>query len=133
MFQDDVTIYNRVYDKLFGKDVYYRTVIRGVHFEERKGANVIKSGMEQADGVFVAIPYSAPQKVFLDAKAYERANNKTEFFTLRSGDIVVHGECEKEIENLKEFQKAQEYYTITSVDFYGFGSTKMQHWEVGAK
>lgn len=133
MFNDTVTIYNKVYDKAVGCDKYIRTVIKGVHFEERKGVNVIKSGMEQADGIFIAIPYSAPKKVFLDAKAYERANSKAEFFTMRSGDIIVHGECEKEIENLKEFQAAQEYYTITSVDFYGFGSPKMQHWEVGAK
>ena len=133
MFNDTVTIYNKIYDKAAGYDKYIRTVIHGVHFEERKGANVIKSGMEQADGVFIAIPYSAPKKAFLEAKDFERVIDRSEVFTLRSGDLVVHGECEKEIENLKEFQKVQEYYTITSVDFYGFGSPKMQHWEVGAK
>lgn len=133
MYKDTITVYNKVYDKDKGVDKYRRTVIENVHFEERKGANVVKSGLEQSDSVLICIPYTSPATIYIGPKGFEMAENKTEFFTLKSGDIVCRGEVDIEITSLKEFGKAQEYYTITSVDFYGFGSAKMQHWEVGAK
>lgn len=133
MYKDTITIFNKAYDKEKGVDKYHRTVIYNVHFEERKGANVMKSGLEQSDSVFVCIPYTSPVAIFISPKGYERAENKAEFFTLKAGDILCRGEVEDEITSLKEFGKAHEYYTITSVDSYSFGSKRMQHWEVGAK
>ena len=131
----DMTVYNKAYDDAAGYDVYYRTYLRGIHWEESQGANIIKSGMAQSDKLFVMIPFSVDceSKQYMTAKAYGRASDKRLFWTLKPGDIIAEGIVTDELTNLKDFGKVHDYFTITTVDFYGFGSEKMKHWEVGAK
>lgn len=133
MFDDVITVYNRVYDKEQGRDVYFKTVFYKVHFEERKGANIIKSGLEQSDSILAVVLCSSTDKVYLSSKEFEKVTGKKDVFTFQSGDIIVKGDIDDEISSLKEFGQKYEYYTITSVDFYGFGTMKMRHWEIGAK
>lgn len=134
MFKDNCTLYNKAYDTEKGYDVYHRTVLKGVRWEERQGVNVAKLGMSEADKLLVLIPFSvdAERKLAMTAKAYARTSDKTQFWTLKEGDILVKGEVTDEIESIKDFGKLHDYFTLTTVDFYDIGG-KMSHWEVGAK
>lgn len=133
MFKDVCTIYNKSYDDDKGYEVYNRTVLSGVYWEERQGVNIAKSGMKEADKLLVLIPISVDVegKLAMTAKAYARTSDKTNFWTLKPGDIIVKGEVTDEIDNIKTFGNLHDYYTLTTVDFMDFG--RMGHWEVGAK
>lgn len=128
----DVTIYNRYFDKETRLDKYKRTVMRNVFFDEKKASNRLQSGLESADHVLVLIPFeSVTQAEFVPYRDFKGAKDT---FTLQTGDKIVKGELEYEIDGgITDLDKKYETFTITSVDTKDFGSPHMRHWEVGGK
>lgn len=105
-------------------ETYVRTPIEQVHWEAAKAANVIKSGLLDADMATVFIP------VMIDDKS-------TRDFDFRVGDILVKGIVSDEISSdftpTKLFAKYPEAIRVTSVDYKDYGSLHMRHWQLGGK
>lgn len=101
------------------QEVWTRTVIKAVHWENRKAANVIASGLLQADSVSVWVPLKGLQATF------------------KVGDVIVKGEVSYEITDasftMADLEAAEDNVVrITSVDTYDYGSLARQHIRLGA-
>ena len=56
MFDDVITLFNKVYDSSLKDYLYVRTYLRGVNVDLKKAVNVIKSGLENANSGTIIIP-----------------------------------------------------------------------------
>lgn len=122
----DMTIFNKYIENHETK--YKKSYIEKVHWEDRKGANIISSGLEGVDQTTVYIPYSSC-KDYISPKIFKI--NKTGF-TLQPEDIIVKGKILDNFTTIKDLEKKYDYVrVITTVDNYDFGNLK--HFEVGAK
>ena len=144
-----VTIYNvtQENDPTTFKDTQksYITVIRGVFLEASKAANVRESGLEGADAVNLYIPFSSPavdgvtgqKKQYVGPQEFWRASDKSGLWTLSTdgnggttffikGEVVEPDKTEQMLEMLYD-----DVYKVTKVDMKDFGSSTMQHFEVG--
>lgn len=123
----DVTIYNKYTENRETK--YKKSYIKNVHWEDRKGTNVIQSGLETADQSIVYIPFAS-------GEAYQKPKDfkkNLKGFTLQAEDILVKGLIEDEFTTIKNLEKAyDDVRVITKVDTRDYGSFDLQHWEVGA-
>lgn len=125
-----------LYNKVRGSETYQRWGLIAVHWENRKAANVLRSGLLEADSVMVMVPYAIGSKYLLPF-AWQALPDKTDRWTLQVGDYLVKGLVTDEIEagftisDLKA--KYDDCVRITSVDTFDIGSPRMYHWEVGAK
>jgi hypothetical protein len=131
----NMTIYNKYFDKETRTDKHQRTILYGVFWDDKKAMNRLQSGLENADEVFIAIPFSVgSNRQYITPKEFESLEDKSNYFTLREEDRIVQGEIDFEIEGkLSDLDREYEAFTITSVDTKNFGSPHMRHWEVGAK
>lgn len=137
MFPHTITVYSLTEDAVTFQKVYNITVLNGVLVDESQGANVLKSGLTTADAVTVFIPFlvDSGAKTFLPEKEYEKSIEQTRHWTLRPGkDFFVRGEV---IEPGKTRQQLEEMYdgvySITTVDTKNFGTSDMQHWQIGGR
>ena len=139
MFEDEVTIFNKKYDKSIKDDVYIRTYLVGVNLDLTKAVNVIKSGLENANAGTLVIPedVESEEKLFLRPKEYKRAKvfnpltvsdvnksevnimdkikvlsleNSEEVWTLQPGDIIVSGLIDYVIKNENTIKKLRDEY-----------------------
>ena len=112
-----MTIYHR--SVLAGAESWSTPVqVQGVMWENRKGANVIASGLLAVNGVRVFVPFS---HAALNAKV---------------SDVLVKGLVSDVISTSFTMTDLRKKYpdvvTINSVDSKDFGSAVMQHVELGA-
>lgn len=144
-----VTIYNvtQETDPNTFKDTQksYITVLRGVFLEASKAANVRESGLEGADAVNLYIPFSSPavdgvtgqKKQYVGPQEFWRASDKSGLWTLSTdgnggttffikGEVVEPDKTEQMLEMFYD-----DVYKVTKVDMKDFGSSTMQHFEVG--
>lgn len=131
----DITIYNKYYDATQDREVYQRTTIEGVHFEENKAVKLQNQGLVSDDKVLICIPFDAKaSRAYVRPVLFDRADDKTQYFTLKEGDRVIKGLQTYEVQtNMKELDGQFEVFTITNVDTCDYGRAIMQHWEVGCK
>lgn len=131
----DITLYNKYLDKETRLDKYQRTVLKGVFWEDKKAYNRLQSGLESADEVSIIVPFKVPlERQYLSPKEFEKAIDKSSYFTLQETDRVVKGIIDYEITSkVSDLDKEYEAFTITSVDTKDFGSNHMRHWELGCK
>lgn len=148
MFPHTVTVYNvvRETDMSTLKEVthLYVTVLRGVLCEASKGVNVRKSGLEGADAVNLYIPFgvtavdgfTGKTKTYAEPQEFFAANDRAGLWTLSTegngGDtFFIKGEFVTDNEGVALAH--DNCWNVTKVDAKDFGSTDMQHWEVGGK
>lgn len=125
----DMTIFNRYVENRETK--YQRSHVIGVHWEDTKGANILKSGLESADASQIYIPFEHG-KNYLPPKGWKK--NREGHFTLQEEDVVVKGIIEDEFTSVKDLEKKYDSVRmITTVDTRDYGSYRLRHWEVGAK
>ena len=139
MFEDEITIFNRKYDESIRDNVFVRTYLVGVNIDLAKAANVIKSGLENANAGTLIIPedVDSENKKFLRQKEYKRARvfnpltikevhdksvsdmdrvrvfelgKSEEVWTLQPGDIVVLGLIDYTIKNNDTITKLRNDY-----------------------
>jgi hypothetical protein len=95
-------------------------VVRDVHWENRKAANVISSGLLEADKVNVYIP----------------THGRSTEVTIKAGDVIVEGVVTQEIDTEYTISDLKAAYddvvTVKSVDRYDFGSPVVRHIRIGA-
>jgi hypothetical protein len=129
------TVYNKYVDPVTRAEAYQRAPIVAVMWENRKAANVIRSGLLAADSVAVYVPCSLGTN-YLKPVAWNALAVKTGKWTLAVGDIIVKGLVADEITTnftvtaLKA--KYDDVVVIKSVDTMDQGSQAMHHWQVGA-
>lgn len=114
----DLTLYSRSVSG--GVEVWTRSVIENVQWENRKAANVIASGLLQANAVDVYIP----------------THRRDERVTIKPGDVIVEGIVTKTIDTEYTISDLKSEYAdvvvVKSVDRYDFGSPVMRHIQIGA-
>lgn len=144
-----VTVYNAHEDIDTLKNEYNITVLKGVLLDISKAANVIKSGLENADAATLFIPFAVnavngvtgdPQ-TYIEPKEYERLESKAGYWTIRPGGTNSNKDCffvkGEVVEVGKDFQEINYFhdnvFRVSSVDPRDFGSSDMQHWEVSGR
>ncbi len=132
MFNDTCTIYNKYTENKIEK--WQRTVLIGVFWDEVQGSNFRKTGIENADSVFILIPkFVKADKQFLPSNEWQNAEDKSLYWTLQPGDTIVKGNITYEVlKSSKELEQFDECYKITKIDNRDFGGD-MSHWELGAR
>ena len=143
-----VTVYNASENAATLMSEYNITVLRGVFLDISKGANVIKSGLENADSATLFIPFgieaengvTGQAQQYVTPKEYTRLEDKTEFWTIRPGGSDSASDCffvKGEVVDQAGFQSInaqhEDVFRVSSVDPRDFGSPDMQHWEVGGR
>lgn len=140
MFPHTVTVYNTAENPVTLKTENYITVLRGVFYDARKAANVIQSGLTNADSVNLIIPFSVEAvdgvtgeaQTYLPPKEYETAMDKAAHWTIQTGDscFFVKGEVVRPELSFQKINAAfDNVYRVTSVDEKDFGNLK--HFEIG--
>lgn len=89
---ETITLFNHYTDNDTGLDRYSPTVIRGVSWYCEVASSVDASGLVSANRFTIRIPTGADfsGKKYVRPEAYE-GSSKAAYFTLRQGDIIVHG------------------------------------------
>ncbi len=130
MFPHSVTIYNKY--KVAGVEKWQRTFIDRVQWNAIKGSVVRKTGVSSADSLQLIIPYPAcTARKYIDPKAWTALEDKSDYWTLQSGDTVIKGSVDYEVvQSSSELKSYDDCLTITSVDAYDYG---IPHWEVAGK
>ncbi len=105
---------------------YTRTVYSGCFWDDDLAANVAKTGLLNADSLYVSIPL----------------NNAPELNINKGKDLIIKGDIDTDIDNssqslqaaaVKALKAAYEVFTITSVTLKNHGSGRLHHWELGGK
>ena len=111
-----VTLYSR--SIVSKQESWTRSAIARTHWENRKAANVIASGLLEADSVGVWIPTLGLS------------------LTIKPGDVLVKGTV-TDVVNATTFTmtdlraKYSDTITVRSVDRYDYGSPSMHHLRIG--
>lgn len=122
---------------------YERYVIESCHWQENKASNVIKSGMQNADGLTVYIPLNciilAPCKIAPSIYLLPGAETTPSQATK---DIIVKGECNFTFDNtsqqsvsesIKMLKSQCDVFTVMSIDRKLYGSENLQHVKISAR
>lgn len=130
----DCTVYNKSLDKKSRADVWHRTVIKGIYWEDTVGQKLNKNLANDCNA-FIIIPCEADfgGKHYVKPKSYDGLEDT---FTLSAGDVIIRDICEKEINQeftLKQFHSLDDAHTIMSADDFRYGSDDVKHMEVKAK
>lgn len=132
MFPHTVTLYN----KYLGGNTerWQRIVLRGVYWDSSKGRTIRENGLSADNGLVLIIPFSvAVDGDYCKPKEFASLTDRTGKWTLASGDMVVLGDIEYEVErSTKELQRFDDLLTISYVDTRDYGGN-MAHWEVTGK
>ena len=113
----DCTLYKK--SVVSGAETWTRQVIEDVFWENRKAANVNRSGLLEADSVAIYIPFARGS------------------ISIKPGDFVVKGSVSDEISGSFTITDLKAKYAdvvrVRSVDTMDYGSAHMQHWQIGAE
>jgi hypothetical protein len=112
----DLTIYHRSITA--GAEVWTRQAVSNAMWENRKAANVLRSGLLEADAVTVYVPFARGA------------------IAVKVGDVLVKGAVTDTISGAFTMSDLKAKYadvvTVRSVDTMDYGSSALQHWEIGA-
>lgn len=115
----DLTIYHKSVDSSTRTEVWTAYQVNQILWENRKAANVIRSGLLEADSVAVYVPF-----------ARELPDD------LKPGDVLVKGLVYDQIDSSFTISDLKRKYTdvvvVRSVDRMDYGSLHLQHWQIGA-
>lgn len=90
---ETITVFNARLNPDTGSDVYIGTVISGVSWFCENVSSVDSSGLKAANKFTIRIPTTADfaGKAYASPLDYAKTAEASKLFTLRNGDIVVHG------------------------------------------
>lgn len=132
-----ITVYNKYKDPLTRSELYKRTPIVDVQWQNSLGSNVRSTGGQMAaDQAAIFIPFERGDS-YKSPRVWQALVDKSTTWTLQVGDIVVRGIVADEITGAFTVSRLAEKYddvlVISSVDQMDSGSMSMRHWEIGAK
>lgn len=133
----DCTIFNRKLDKSTRTDVWYKTYIRGVYWEDsRLEKRDRTTGITDDSKLFVCVPAeaNASSKTYVKPNEYKAASPEAAF-TFANEDIIIKGIIAEDIDSNTSIaslqQKYDDMYIITGCTDYRFGG--LPHFEVIGK
>ena len=106
--KDTITIFNKQVEA--GKDVIYRTVIKGVDFQNNVLQTIVSNNIQVGHNTLIFIDKAG----YLPPKAYAKLENKSGYFTLNTGDKIVKGEIPA-ISSLKDLNEYDYVVTVKAV------------------
>lgn len=114
---DTITVFNAKLNAETGSDDYNATVITGVSWFCEIVSNVDNSGLKAANKFTIRIPETADfgGKAYAAPLEYANAADVSKLFTLRNGDIVVHGAVTGSAIRPAALHKMYEAFTILGV------------------
>lgn len=127
---ETITVFNARVDDDKGYDVYIPTVIRGVSWFCEIASTVDSSGLKAANKFTIRIPIDADfsDKAYVPPAAYA-GGDPNSVFTLKQGDIIVHGEETEITTPAKLTEKYGEIVTILGVTDSS-RRPNAKHWKV---
>ena len=143
-----VTVYNASENPETFANEYNITVLDGVFLDISKGANVMRSGLENADAAVLYIPFGVKAvngitgklQSYIEPKEYERLADKSNFWTIRAGGTTSNKDCffvKGRVVEEKDFQSINSnhdnVFRVSSVDVRDFGTADIRHWEVSGR
>jgi hypothetical protein len=116
------TVYRRSVDPTTRGDVYARSVLPSVHWEDGRSARFGKA------------PSATQATIFIPASSLPTDGSVA---GLSVGDIIVRGSVADELSALFTPTNLREKYSsalvVSSTDAVDYGSMAMRHWKVGAE
>lgn len=114
---DTITVFNAKLNPDTGSDDYNATIITGVSWFCEIVSNVDNSGLKAANKFTIRIPETADfsSKAYAAPLEYANAADVSGLFTLRNGDIVVHGAVAEPSLRPAALHKKYEAFTILGV------------------
>ena len=114
---DIITVFNAKYNPATDIDEYIPTIITGVSWFCEIVSNVDSSGLKAANKFTIRIPETANfgGKTYAAALDYAAAEDASGLFTLRNGDIIVHGSVTDADPRPAALHKKYEAFTILGV------------------
>ena len=90
---DTLTLFNARLDKVNDTTVYEKTVISGISWYGTVKTAIGDTGLKSANQFTIRIPLDADfsGKAYCDPASYTAADDVSELFTLRQGDVIVKG------------------------------------------
>ena len=127
---ETITVFNTRLDDDKGYDLYVPTIIRGVSWFCEIASNVDSSGLKAANKFIIRIPVDADfsDKAYVPPAAYAGGDPNT-VFTLKQGDVIVHGEETVPMQPAQLQEKYGELVTILGVTDSSRRS-HAKHWKV---
>ena len=138
-WDDTITIYNKYTDPETHKDSWYRTVIENCFYSHTQNEIVLGQSKIASD---VSICRIRVSDSFKDKRSWNQLNSseKEQYFTLATGDIIVAGETDFEIDEyqkdhrssdlVKEFKEWPGCFTIKTVNINVGGGRGNEHYHV---
>ena len=112
---------------------FTRYFVPKCHWQESKASNVLKSGLQNADGITVYIFENS-----IDDELINVLNSRRS----AAQDIIVKGECDFTFDNsspqsasqsLKALNSEYDVHTVMSIDRLLYGSPDMRHFKLSAR
>ena len=130
----DCTIFNACYDKSRKCDVWRKTIIKKVYWEDVSGQKIMSNGLENDCSCFVIIPKNADfgGKKYIKPKEYYH-NSSDSTFTFAPNDIIIRGIYTGDFKSIKDINNIDDSHTILKASDFLYCSQSVQHWEVQAK
>jgi len=127
---ETITVFNTRLNDDKGYDLYVPTIIRGVSWFCEIASNVDSSGLKAANKFIIRIPVDADfsDKAYVPPAAYAGGDPNT-VFTLKQGDVIVHGEETEPMQPAQLQEKYGELVTILGVTDSSRRS-HAKHWKV---
>lgn len=133
----DMTIYNKIPQQGTGREIYKRTEIYNVFWNESRDITSSENGIKKEDTVRVMIPLESLhtiKKEYKSPKLWLSEKNKENYYTFKHKDIIVKGIIKEEITTAKELeQKYDNVFAITSISDNRYGSENMHHFFLTGK
>lgn len=132
---DTITVFNSKLDKTVGADTYYPTVISGVSWYLQTVTTVDHSGLRAANQFTVRVPVGADfsGKTYVTPDQFAVCEDPALVFTLKAGDLIVHGAVLEEGLRPADLQKRfAEVVTILGVTD-NRRAPRGKHWKVVGK
>jgi len=127
---ETITVFNAKLNSETGYDEYHGSVIEGVSWFCEIASNVDSSGLKAANKFIIRIPVDADfsDKAYVPPAAYAGGDPNT-VFTLKQGDVIVHGEETEPMQPAQLQEKYGELVTILGVTDSSRRS-HARHWKV---
>ena len=136
---DTVTVFNRYFDIITEEEMWFPTLLKGVNLVSTKGANISKSGLNDADTARLFIDVdSVENKTYHTPKLWNQltVEDKANAFTFQTDtDFFVKGDL-TDVEPFENnfFEWVLNHYDyvfkVSTVDEY---SDVLPHLEIGGK
>ena len=128
---ETITVVNARVDPATRKDIYNATVINGASWHCSIESKV-DAGLKAANKFTVRIPATADfgDKQYASPLVYADAEDVSNLFTLKNGDIIVHGAVEGGSLKPADLHKRYEAFTVLGVTEDRRTKTRAPHWKV---